>query len=314
MTVLKHADDKQPQIDALNALLARPDVDARTRKQIDDVLWSKRLGIKGEREAAYAIDFEYASRKSYVVIHDLRLEFEGRVAQIDHLIISRILDIWLCETKFFSEGVRVTDQGHWERYGGGRTHGAESPIKQNERHVAVVRDVIDKGGIKLPGRLFTFKPRLVPVVLISNEAKLHLPKTKAARGAIDGLSSVIKVEQLVERIERTFDERNALVALARAVSVSADDLVRLGEQFVALHRPAPIDGPERFGLPPSAVSAGPKVASAVAGTQHRCASCGAVVPDKVAQYSLDHPEKFGGEVFCWDCQHSRARRQARAQA
>lgn len=313
MTVLKHADDKQPQLQALAVMLARPDIDSRTRKQIDDLIWQIRAGQKAERDAAYAIDFEYADRRSYVVVHDLRLEFGGRVAQIDHVIISRILDLWILETKSFSEGVRITDLGHWERYGGGRGHGIESPIKQNDHHVTVVRDLLDKRVIRMPGRLagISFKPRLVPLVLLSNEAKFHPPKTKAARASIKGLDQVIKIEQLKERIEDTFDHRNAFVAIARAVSVSADDLVRFAEQLVALHRPAPIDGPARFGLAPLPVASSEvQTELGVDDTHHVCASCGDAVTEKVARYTLDHPERFGGEVHCWNCQRSRRLKRA----
>lgn len=117
MTVIKVADDRQPDIAALTALLERPDVHPRTRKRFEDEIWSVRAGIQGEREAAYE-DFHYAAGSSYAVIHDLRLEFGGRVAQIDHLLINQVLDIWVCETKAFSHVVKIDDHGEWYRYGG----------------------------------------------------------------------------------------------------------------------------------------------------------------------------------------------------
>ncbi len=52
MTILKGADDKQPQIDALNAPLARPDVDPPTRNRIEDEIRTIRAGIQGERESS----------------------------------------------------------------------------------------------------------------------------------------------------------------------------------------------------------------------------------------------------------------------
>ena len=77
MVLLKHADDKQPHLDALEALLGRPDVDRRTRTLIEEEIWNIRLGRKGEAEAAYDINFAYADSNNYVVIHDLRLEVGG---------------------------------------------------------------------------------------------------------------------------------------------------------------------------------------------------------------------------------------------
>ena len=54
-----------------------------------------RVGIKGQKEFAYLIDFDLAKSKRMVVIHDLRLEINGRVAQIDHLLIHRSLTVFI---------------------------------------------------------------------------------------------------------------------------------------------------------------------------------------------------------------------------
>ena len=45
---LKAADDKQPDLDALEALVARPDVDRRVRRQIENEVWNIRTGQKTE--------------------------------------------------------------------------------------------------------------------------------------------------------------------------------------------------------------------------------------------------------------------------
>lgn len=73
---LKAADDKQPDLDALAALLERADVDPTTRREIRQI----RAGIAGERDAAYEIEFHYGASRTYVTIHDLRLEVGDRVA------------------------------------------------------------------------------------------------------------------------------------------------------------------------------------------------------------------------------------------
>ena len=86
---IKAADDKQPQIDELTALAARPNVDAATRRQIEIEIRKVRAGAAGERDAAYEIEFHFGAEPNRVTIHDLRLKVDGRVAQIDHLIIER---------------------------------------------------------------------------------------------------------------------------------------------------------------------------------------------------------------------------------
>jgi hypothetical protein len=85
--LIKSADDKQPDIDVLNALLKRQDFDANTRRRIEADLRRVQGGARGEREAAYEIEFHFGSDPNWLTIHDLRLEVAGRVAQIDHLIL-----------------------------------------------------------------------------------------------------------------------------------------------------------------------------------------------------------------------------------
>jgi hypothetical protein len=252
-----------------------------------------------------------------MVIHDLRLEFGGRVAQIDHLLIGRVLDVWVCETKSFREGVRINDYGEWSRYGGGRAYGMPSPVEQNRRHVAVLKDLFDKGGIRLPRRFITLKPTLLSVILVSNNAKIDRPKSKKAAAAIDGLETVIKLEQLVRTVERRFDERNAVGFLAKIVSTAT--IEDIAQQLVALHKPIEWDWAARFGLP-STPPAEPTPAMAAAtqpapgGTPaslDTCASCGVPVSPKVAAYSLEHAARFGGKVLCFNCQRSTRRSAAR---
>jgi hypothetical protein len=319
MTVLKSADDKQPQLHALTELLARPDVDDRTRKRIEDEVWAVRAGMQGEREAAYAINFEYADRDNYIVIHDLRLEFGGRVAQIDHLLINVALDAWICETKSFSEGVKIDERGHWYRYGGRFAHGMESPVKQNERHVKVLGDIFDKGAVRLPRRVVTLKPNLFPVVLISNNARIDIPKSKRAAAAIEGLDTVIKIEQLVDKIRRSIDQRNPVRLLAKFVG--PETILDIGNQLVALHKPGYIEYEARFGLAPAQVpetahpahNRRPDAAARQPGGA-TCATRGKTVSPNVERYSLDHPERFGGRVLCFDCQQAVPRvRHERAQ-
>ena len=104
---IKAADDIRPDIDALRALLHRPDVGARAWNDIELEIRTMEAGAEGERDAAYEIEFYSGRTRNHATIHGLRLEINGRTAQIDHLIINRLLDIWLCESKHFTEGVEI---------------------------------------------------------------------------------------------------------------------------------------------------------------------------------------------------------------
>lgn len=91
--LIKSADVKQPQLDALAALLDRPDLAAETRRRIDHGYPFVWVGVAGERDAAYQIDFDFGPSPNWMVIHDLRSRSKGRVAQIDHLLLGRTFNV-----------------------------------------------------------------------------------------------------------------------------------------------------------------------------------------------------------------------------
>ena len=118
-----------------------------------------RKGDRGERDAAFFIDFELGNSTNYAVLHDLRLEHEGRVAQIDHLIIGHMADIILLESKNFSTAIRVNEFGEFEVKTRGGWKGMPSPVEQNRRHESVLAGLLKAGGL-LPRRLgFQLQPR-----------------------------------------------------------------------------------------------------------------------------------------------------------
>jgi hypothetical protein len=299
--LIKSADDKQPDIEALEALLARPGVDASTRRQIDVEIRKVRAGAKGERDAAYEIDFDYAKQPNRAVIHDLRLEVEGRVAQIDHLIIDRYLTVWVCESKHFGEGVGIDDHGEWVAFFGGRPHGIPSPIEQNRKHIAVLQEVFDQKLVEPKKRLgITIKPQFRSVILVSNGARISRPKSKAAAAAVDGLDTVLKVEKLQSMIAKDMDARS-LVSISRVVST--ETIVRLGNALVALHRPISFDWAGRFGRAsnPSEPTPDPPRRRG-SGLERVCESCGTSISYGVARYSTEHAGRFGGRILCMPCQ------------
>ena len=106
---LKTADDRALDIEALEALRRRPAIDARTARMIEGEIWSIRLGAKAEADAAYQLEFDLKDSGRWAVVHDLRLDIEGQVAQIDHLVISRMLEVLVCESKSYSRGVKVIE-------------------------------------------------------------------------------------------------------------------------------------------------------------------------------------------------------------
>src|SRR5437899_814774 len=129
--LIKAAEEKSHDLAVLEGLLSRSDVSDSLRDKITHEIRAIRGGAKGERDATYEIEFQFANNPNVMTIHDLRLEIAGRVAQIDHLLIDRFFDIWVCESKTFSEGVSINEHGEWSTFSRGRAYGIQSPIEQN---------------------------------------------------------------------------------------------------------------------------------------------------------------------------------------
>ena len=143
-----------------------------------------------ERDAAYEIEFHYAANPNRMTMHDLRLEVDGRVAQVDHLLIDRLVGIWICESKHFSEGVAIDEFGEWTGFYRRRPYGIGSPIEQNRKHVAVLTDVFAKGLVKPPTRLgVPIKPTIRSLVLLKRCEDLAA-EDRGRWARIDGLDSV----------------------------------------------------------------------------------------------------------------------------
>lgn len=202
-------------------------------KQAATELRIRKAGLKGESESAYLIDFHFERSPNWAIIHDLRLEHHGRTAQIDHLLINRWLDIYVLESKHFNAGLKITEDGEflrWDDYRKTYT-GMASPLEQNERHIAVLRDVTQT--LEWPQRLgLRIAPSFHSLILIAPTARIDRAKRFDS-------SRVIKADQLKKQIDKSIESENALLGLLKTTAklVSGETAVNVARQFVALHRP-----------------------------------------------------------------------------
>lgn len=237
--LLKNKDDNQNGIDYLSELLER-DIPDDKKRLIEREIKNLYSGNKGEKTSAYYLDFEFRESKNWVIIHDLRLEHNGDVAQIDHLMIGRMLDIYVLESKNFTYGVSISDDGDFSYFYNNRPFSIPSPISQNERHIRLLDRFLTKNNL-LPKRLgVTIKPNYRNIVLISPESRLTKPK----RGLYD-CTAVMKADKFLERFKKDMNDDN-LMSLAKVIS--SDSLNEFAEKVVLHHKPFTIDYVAKFGL------------------------------------------------------------------
>lgn len=325
--IIKQPDDRSGDLLILQSLLDHPKADAATRKRITEEIRNIKAGLRGEEEAAYEMQVQYGQSKNWMIIHDLRIEHEGLVAQIDHLLINRVLEFWVCESKHFSEGIAINEHGEFSAFYRSKPSGVPSPIAQNLRHILVLKRLVTSGVVNLPTRLgMTLKPDYRSLVLVSKRARISRPATP-----VDGLECVIKNDQLMQTIDKRMDEANPLTFLSRVLA--SDTIEVLAREVAALHKPLSMDWHAKFGLPSpesSSMSERAQVQQAVKASVSEliensteteldlktsiegsprkerkklvCDFCEDAVSYSVAKFCWFNKPRFGGKIYCMDCQ------------
>lgn len=297
--LIKQKDNSREQIDYLKDLLVR-DLPEKTKGMIERELKSLCSGNKGEESSAYYLDFSFKPSKNWALIHDLRLEHDGFVAQIDHLLIGRMLDVYVIESKNYNQGVAISDEGDFSYFYGKRPIPIESPIAQNERHIHLLDRYLTENSL-LPRRLgVTLRPSYKNIVLISPASRL----TKPARGLYD-CSSVMKSDQFMERFANDLKNDSPAAFISFAKVISEHSLCTFAEALVLAHKPATINYLQKFGLvdePQTEVTAGkntpePETAEDMIdqdATVPACPRCGADMVRRKAMKGKNSGKEFWG--------------------
>jgi hypothetical protein len=310
---IKAADNRHGQVAELTALLARRDLPRSTRELIEREIRAITAGQRGEADAAYHIEFYARYNPDMMTLHDLRLQCNGRVAQIDHLIVTRSFEFWVCESKRFGDEVVINEHGEWGAHYGAKTIGIPSPIEQNRRHIAVLQDVFAS---RLVALVTEPDPIFRNLVLVSDRVLIRRP-TGAAATRIAGLEGVIKVDQLKSKIDAATAGRRGAAHAARLVP--RETIERVGRQLAALHSPARVKWASKFGLADHAhaesSAAGPRLAGARLGVVRLgapalseqgvgtpCERCGYLASPGVVEYCRDNIALFRGQLLCMFCQ------------
>ena len=137
--VLKEDSNAEEQLRQMEYyLLVAPEA---TKQVIERDKQFVKYGIAGENAIMYELK---NSHIPMYIIHDLYLEHNGCTAQIDFLIITRKVTI-LIESKNLYGNIFVDSNGYFiRRTGNGKTfrqEGMYSPITQNERHLALIKEM-----------------------------------------------------------------------------------------------------------------------------------------------------------------------------
>jgi hypothetical protein len=168
-------------------------------------------GIRAERQMAHYLDRHFRDSERFLVLHDLRIEHGGEVAQMDHLVV-HTFGVIIVESKSVSTSVRITRTGEWERRAPRGWTGMPDPLLQAERQGIVLKrllaarteDLLDK---QLFGMLQgTFANMALDVfAAISDQGTIQRARKDQAPHAMKADAIPHAIERLVDGYRRTMN-------------------------------------------------------------------------------------------------------------
>lgn len=230
------------------------------------------------------------------------------MAQIDHILMNRALEVFVLETKTFGTGISINDSGEFSTFYDGKEVGIPSPVEQNARHISLLKEAFKEIG--LPKRLgISLQPTFKSVVLVSPRSVINRPKL------VNFDASIIKLDQFFSWYQKTCDEAPLTDITSLLKFCSGETIKNLAEKLLALHTPARVDYIKKFDLDStlvskaSVVSAQPEQEIATDQSvkskdaiQNFCAKCKKTIAPVVAKYCFNNKTKFHGKAYCRDCQ------------
>lgn len=294
--LLKSADDKSKRLALLEELQRSQLLDQDQKKWLRDALMRLKKGIQGERESAHYLDSYFKNGENHVVLHDLRFVVDGEVAQVDHLIINRVLGIYLLETKNYAGNLVINEHGEFTvEYDDGR-FGIPSPIEQSLRHERVLRKLLEN--LDIVGRTKK-QAEFHHVVMLHPKAIIRRPPVK-----VFDTSNVIKADQFPTWHLRFVDKIGVGSMFKSMLNMrNLDTIKEWGEKLMRQHRPEDL-----LALPDFMRPREPSKAAALVSTFATPVSTGSVVPVKQAQAkdffsdtAAQPPEEPAKRLICAHC-------------
>ena len=234
--ILKQTDNKTSQLKIVEKLLEESTSDSQ-KELIKKDYYKLKNGYEAEKENAYLIDFYLKDTKNTIVLHDLRLEYSGLTAQIDHILIHR-LEILILESKSFKGYLEIKKDNSLEVSYNGKITSYPNPLEQAKRHAEVVKKILIANNIISDG-FFSFGYEINTQVAIN-------PNTTVKNETLPELFS--KADIFITEWRKRNDNIGFIKAakLLLAGMKSKDEILNIGNFLLSMHKPIEFDYQKKY--------------------------------------------------------------------
>ncbi|MDQ0885041.1 hypothetical protein QFZ81_000129 [Paenibacillus sp. V4I9] len=230
-TFVKDFTKENHQLIALNELFNKV-VEGEEKDNIEKDIKLLKYGIDGENNVYFELKNSFLP---LLCLHDVRLEYEDYVAQLDFVVISNKFTCIL-ETKKLSGNISIDSDGNFVRtlknkFGKDYKEGIYSPVTQNKRHVDILKHVLSK-------ELKINNLPILSLVVMAN------PKTiiKKYKCPAEIEKTLIKYDQIKVTLEKYQNDK------ANQYDLAEKDMYDIASLLIKLNTPIDMDFEAKYQL------------------------------------------------------------------
>lgn len=244
--IIKHSDNKNNEIKLIEPYSFIPNLNPNTSKgppkndtqeQATNRLKTFNAFINTQKEITSYINSQYLNSQNWAIIHDLCLELDGNAILIDHLIINRLLQCYIIESKNLGPKIKINNNTEFSLFYNNEELKIDSPIERNKLHKLFMQKFIDKNIIDLLTKNgISIKPEFYGFVAVAPDALIEFPTKNIAE-----LSQIVKIDSLLNDINQHYSTESLQYTLMMKKAVSTKILEEFAKELTKHHKPIPID-------------------------------------------------------------------------
>jgi len=234
--IFKDIDSKDEEINTLETLYKQSQSDKQKQLILKD-LKALENGYSAEKDNAYYLDFAFKDSNKFILLHDIRLEYNGLTAQFDHILITPAGIIAL-ESKSFKGTLTINDDTSLTVKYGKFNKTFPSPVEQNKRHLQVLKQFIEEH-IELPTRI-----KLMGGLEYEQKVLIH-PNTNVTNKVLP--KDFIRSDIFASNRKKEIDNLSVSTLLLKVTRIITPDLATIiARKLLLAHKPVKFDYTKKY--------------------------------------------------------------------
>lgn len=194
-----------------------------------------KAGRNAEVQMAHYLLRFFGKSTTFDVLNGIRVEHDGEVAQMDHIVIHPF-GIIIIESKSVAGSVQIKDDGQWMRWSPkyNKPFGMRSPITQAQMQCALLKDLL-QANVKQQEAFSRLSFDVI--VAISDGGTIQWPTSGA-------LPAVCKADQVPAKVEGLLAALTSKPGNNVPLLTNPENRKKIAEFLLRIHKPVAIPEPE----------------------------------------------------------------------